>query len=200
MAGAVIENRHRFVDRLGPPVGPVGHERVVRVADRHDPREVGNRPSGQAVGVAPAVEVLVVVADDREQACSRAQRPDDALADDRMHAHRGKLPSVERSWLQQHRVGDADLADVVNDSAAVERVERTLRKPHLLSDASRGLGDAMSVPLRVRVLRFDRGREREDDLVGAVQIVVERLQPQRRADTRHELDTIDRLAHEVVGA
>src|SRR5439155_3654704 len=85
-------------------------------------------------------------------------------------------------------------------AAAIERVQRPLRQPDLLADVSRSLGDSMGVPLGIRVLRLDRGREREDHLVGAVQVVVKRLQPQRRADTRHELDAVDRLAHEVVGA
>ena len=142
----------------------------------------------------------MVVADDGQQVGARAQRTHDALADGRVRAHDANLVTGQRARFQQDRVGDADLADVMDDPAAVEGVERALWQPQLHADMARSLGHAMRVLLGVLVLRLDSRGQREDHLLGAVERVVHGLQPQSRAHARNQLDPVDRLAHEVVGA
>ena len=64
-----------------------------------------------------------MVADDRQKACSRPQRGHDVLAHHRVLLHDGQLAGIERARLEEDRVGDADLADVVDQAAAIKRVE-----------------------------------------------------------------------------
>ena len=74
------------------------------------------------------------------------------------------------------RVGDADLPYVVDDAAAVKRVQRVLGQAESLAEEASRLTDALCVPFRERVLRLDRRRQREDHVLGAVQGVVELLE------------------------
>jgi hypothetical protein len=54
------------VGRPGRPVGAVRGERVPHVDHGDDPGGLGDLLPGEAVGIAAAVEALVVLADDRQ--------------------------------------------------------------------------------------------------------------------------------------
>ena len=92
--------------------------------------------------------------------------------------HRHELFGVQRSGLEQDRVRHADLADVVDEPASIQRVEIGGRESHPRTDPSCRFGDPLRVRLGVRVFRLDRGRKRKDHVLGAVQRVVGALQPQ----------------------
>ena len=81
-----------------------------------------------------------------------------------MLAHVHPLVVVERAGLEQHRVLDADLADVVQERAELERLEAVDRIAGFLREHERVRGDAAAVALGVRVLRFDRLGEAEQRL------------------------------------
>ena len=82
-------------------------------------------------------------------------------------AHAATTPSsVERRRLQQDRVGDRELADVVEERRVAEHLELRLREAELAADRERELLHAPRVPGRVRVARVDGRRER---LHGAVE-------------------------------
>src|SRR5205823_583499 len=68
------------------------------------------------------------------------------------------------------------------------------------ADPPRPLRHAQRMRLGVRILGLDRGGQRVDDLLRAVERVVNTLQPQRRADASDELGPVYRLRHVVVGA
>ena len=74
------------------------------------------------------------------------------------------LGVVERAGLEQHGVLDADLADVVEERAELERLEAVGRIAGFLREHERVRGDAAAVALGVRVLRFDRLGEPEQRL------------------------------------
>ena len=73
------------------------------------------------IGVAAAVPALVLVAHDPGDAAQPGDRAQDALADDGVLLHQHPLVVVERPVLVQDRVGDADLADVVEEGGASRR-------------------------------------------------------------------------------
>ena len=77
----------------------------------------------QSVGIAGAVEPLVVMANDRQLGRQLLDRPDDLLALDRVRVHDHALFLGQRARLEQDRVGDADLADVVQQAAPLERLQ-----------------------------------------------------------------------------
>src|SRR5207237_1194295 len=72
-AGAGGQNRQRVIDRLALAVRPVVDQRVECVAHGDNPGETRNSGAREPVGVACAVEMLVMVTDDRQEAGARAQ-------------------------------------------------------------------------------------------------------------------------------
>ena len=90
-----------------------------------------------------------------------------------MLAHVNPLGVVERAGLEQHGVLDADLADVVEKCAELERLEAIDRIAGFLGEHERVRGDAAAVALRVRILGFDRLGEAEQRLaVGGLELLV----------------------------
>ena len=72
--GVVTHDPERGVSGHRLAIRPVGRESVVDVDHRDDTREHRNRVAGQAVGVAAAVEPLVMVTDDRPHRVEGAHR------------------------------------------------------------------------------------------------------------------------------
>src|SRR3954447_4126884 len=149
------------------PVRPGGRLRVVRVADEDYPRREWDLVAGDAVGVAAAVPALVAVSDDRPHALEPVDRGDDPLAELRMRLHDRPLRRREAPRLREHVARDADLADVVQQGAELEALERAIVEAELLTHAQREILDPAGVSGRVLVVRLesvgeslDRGDER----------------------------------------
>ena len=98
------------------------------------------------------------------------------------------------------RVGHGDLADVVKKAAALERREVRGVESQRPAHARRIRRQPLAVPLRQRVARLDRRAHAEDDRLGRLEIVGVALQPDQRLDAGVELQRIERLAQEIVGA
>ena len=141
----------------------------------------------------------MVVADDREEAAAGPKGSDDPLADDRMLPHLRQLPPIEPGRFAQHLVGDADLADVMDQAAAEERVKPVDGKLHAVSQASSRRRDSMRVLLRVGVFGLDGSRQREDHLVRIVKAVVEGLELESRPHPGGQFGSFDRFREEIVG-
>src|SRR4029077_2243522 len=117
-----------------------------------------------------------------------------------MALHERGLVGIERTRLEEDRVRDADLADVVDDAASVEGVQGYLPHPPAGTEGPGRLTYPLGVLLGERVLRLHRRRERKDHLLGAVERVVEGFQAKRRSNPGDKLAPLDRLGHEVVRA
>src|SRR6266542_6464448 len=102
----------RLRHRCRSPVRTVVGHRVERIDEPHDSGAERDLLAAQAVGIAPTVPTLVMVADDRGEALRRAEWPADPLADFRMLAHELPLGIIERARLRENRFGHPDLADV----------------------------------------------------------------------------------------
>jgi hypothetical protein len=77
-----------------------------------------------------------------------------------MAAHHDPLGRRERALLEEHRVGDADLADVMEQSRLVDDQQLRAGEAQLPRDHARRGGDAARVAGGVRVPRVDRRRQR----------------------------------------
>ena len=97
-------------------------ERVVGVGQAEDACAEGHLLASQTVGVAAAVEPLVVVADQRQYRLHGAQRPADALTEQRMLHDRPNSWSSRRPCLVEQGLGHPDLADVVELAGDAEDV------------------------------------------------------------------------------
>src|SRR5919201_637667 len=87
---------------------------------------------------------------------------EDLLAEQRVALELASLVLVERRLLQEHGVGDAELADVVEEEAVLElRVAEEVRRD-ALGEPKREGGDALGVLARRVVPQLERGREGAD--------------------------------------
>src|SRR5215467_1727182 len=114
----------------------VGHG-VERVGHREDAGAQRNALAAQTFGIAVAVPPLVVVVDDGH----RAREEGDVLQEPpphfRMRAHHLPLLRAEGARLEEDRVGDPDLADVVEDHSVLHVTQ--VRLAHAV-----GAGEARS--------------------------------------------------------
>ena len=107
--------------------------------------------AGQAVGVALAVEALVVVAHAGHELFVE-QRPHDLGADAGVLADELPLLGGQRSGLEQDTVGDADLADVVQEGDVLDLVQALVGPAQLAAEQGHVGGHPAGVTERVVVL------------------------------------------------
>ena len=102
-------------------IGTRGGEGVIDVGDLQNARQQRNPFAAEAVGIAGAIPPLVMAADDGQHRRQGLHGPANFLAADGVHAHDLPLVGTEHAVLEEDGVGDADLADVVQIAAAIER-------------------------------------------------------------------------------
>ena len=132
----------RVLGRAGAAVDAGREHRVERVGDVDDPRAERDVLPAQPVRVAGAVEALVVVLDRRHGVAEEAEPVDDPRALLRVVLHERPLQPGERRRLEEDRVRDRELADVVEERRVTEQVELGLREADLPADRERELLDA----------------------------------------------------------
>ena len=138
-------------------------DRVDGVRDGEDAGADRDLVAGEPVGIAAAVPALVMRPDDLD-ACvlEEVDAADHLRAEHGVRLHQPPLGLAQRARLQQDLVRHADLADVVQKEAVLQRgIGGELRVEH-----GRKLDGVALNPLRVlaraRVLRAERRRERRD--------------------------------------
>ena len=114
------------------------------------------------IGIPAAVRPLVVELDDRDVRREEGHRPQHARAEHRVLLDDVELGRGQRARLPQHVVGDADLADVVQQRAEAHDLDVGGRQVELPADGHRQHADAVRVPGGVRIARVERRRERAD--------------------------------------
>ena len=159
LAGPVAQLLERDLERPRRAVDARREHRVERVRDVDDPRAERDRVPRQAARVAAAVEALVVVPDRGHRLVEEPEPLDDprALLGVALHDH--PLVVGQRRRLEQDRVRDRELADVVEERRVAELVEVGLRELELAADRERELLDAARVAGRVGVAGVDGRRE-----------------------------------------
>src|SRR5687767_6519312 len=167
-AGALAQLAKGVAVRHGLAVRAVARHRVVRVAGEDDPAAHRNGVAGQAVGVAAAVPALVLVAHDPRYAPESRDRPEDALADDRMLLHQDPLVVVEWTVLVQDRVRDADLADVVQQGRGLHAGDLVRVQGERAGDPDGQLHDCLGVVAGVAVALEKGGRQADDGVAARV--------------------------------
>ena len=117
-----------------------------------------------------------------------------------MPLHQRAFGSRQLPFLEQHAIGDADLADVVQERAAVQRIEIAAIEVQLRAERRRVGRQPLAVPFRVGIARLDDASEREEQRFGRLEVVGQALDANQRAHARVQLLGVDRLVEEIVGA
>ncbi len=139
-------------------VGTLAGHRVIAVDDAHRAGDERDLLAGEAVGVAATVEALVVVAHAGDELLVE-ERAHDLGADAGVLAHELPLLARQRAGLEQHAVGDADLADVVQEGDVLHLFEALLGPAELAPEHGHVGGHAAGVAEGVVVLGAERRAE-----------------------------------------
>ena len=107
---------------------------------------------------------------------------------------------IETAVLEQDGIWHRDLADVVEEPAALERGQILGVETERFAEPRRVVGEALAVAVRAGIARFDRRTETEDDRFGRLELVGEAFQPHERLNARVQLRGIERLDQKVVAA
>ena len=125
LAGGLLELVERLLDRHAAPVQARRGHRLERVRDAEHAAGERDVLALELVRVAAAVPALVQVEHPLGD-LGHAGALDDVAAQRGVALHLEELVVGEPRGLQQHRVGDADLADVVEDAGRPELVDLLL--------------------------------------------------------------------------
>src|SRR6266545_1953114 len=112
-----------LVDRARRAIDPRGQHRVEGVRDVDDPGAERDLLTGDPVGIARSVEALMVMADRRHSVLEEAEAVDDPRALLGMALHERPFLPREAGRLQEDRIWDRELADVVEQRRMPEQVE-----------------------------------------------------------------------------
>ena len=156
----------RLLDAEGLAVDAVAGEGVEYVRHRDDSALDRDRLALQAPRIAAAVPLLLVAERDgrghvQDRGGGAPHEPVALLGvglDDRALLRR------QRAGLQEDRVGDRDLADVMERSGVFEPLAELCVHPDVLSEQDREAADALDVRAGVLVPELDRHREALDRL------------------------------------
>ena len=119
-SGATAQLGPRLRHRQSVPVGMGRAHRVIGVADGDDSRPDGDLLPARSIRIALSVQTLLHGAHQRGDRRQRRRRPHDPLADQRVLADEQALVGIERSGLEQDRVRQRDLADVMQLGPALD--------------------------------------------------------------------------------
>jgi hypothetical protein len=127
-----------------------------------DPRLDGDGATGQAVGIARAVELLVRRAHDHaDVGQDTADGVEHPLPLDRVAAHDLPLRVVQRARLVDDLLRDGDLPDVVQQRGELEVAELGAGQPQPLAYRHRELDDVAAVAAGVLVVELDDVAEQQ---------------------------------------
>ena len=145
-------------------VRAIRREHVIGVGDRDNPSLDGYGFTDQAVWIAAAIHALVVIEHSEELTLEVPSPPQDAHANFRVSFHHLPFRSVQRTVLVQDRIGDAELADVVEEAGAGKSSLLGCFHAQFPADLDAELGDPAIVSLGLTVLDLDCRHQGGDNL------------------------------------
>src|SRR5204862_4422169 len=126
------------------------------------------------------------------------QRQADSFALDRMCPHHRELFGIQRPGLEEDRVGDRDLSQVVEYPALIQELAVLRREAVCPADRLRVTADALGMMDRVPVTGLDRAREREEHPFGGFEALVQRALPQKHLRPDEKLLRVERFAEVIL--
>lgn len=154
-AGPLLQDLLGTFWRHARSIGAGTGHRIVAVRHGNDPREHRDRLSLQPVRIALAVEPFVVVKNRRQQMVDLPQAGQNFVTHGHVLLDELHLVGCEWSVLAKHRVGNPDLADVVQQSGQVNVVQFVVRKSQFTAQLDGNAGHTLAVTERVLILGVD---------------------------------------------
>ena len=163
--------------RPGRAVGAVRRQRIVDVHDAEDAGAERDLFAFEAARVAAAVPFLVVAVGDVERPLQVGDRLEHLPGVGGMHVHERPLVVGQRVGLEQDAVGDAHLADIMQQRPAPDLDQLPGPDAHPFRQPDGHPGHALGVALRLLVAQVERrGPAFEGRVIGFGQVLVRALQ------------------------
>ena len=156
--GQCLGLRHRFF------VGSFRGQCVENVDDCEYPGGKGNRVAEQAIGIACAVKMLVMMTNGQRRTLQPRVARNDFYAQERMSLHDIELVGSQLAGFQQDVVRDADLANIVQECANDQIRNLRFRHAHRLGKSDRIKRYPVVVGIRVRIPLGDGVSQRTYEL------------------------------------
>ena len=161
-AGAGLQNGEGFRPRQRGTVCPRRGEGVEAIRDGDEASQQRDLPAGQAVGIAAAVQALMMTADGRQHFAVANHGGQDALAHPRMAPDNAIFLRRQPGRLVQDGVGYADLADVVQHGGQAEMLALAAVQTEGGGEMQGEATHAPGVAGRVRIAFLDRAHQAGD--------------------------------------
>ncbi len=120
-------------------------ERAVDVGDGEDAGVERKLGGDEAVGVSAAVEFFMVLSGDASDVLEAVDAAEDLFGETGMTFDDGELLGGEFAGLVEDGVGDAELAEIVEQSGAVDALDARGSEAEFACDGDGGVGDADGV-------------------------------------------------------
>ena len=182
------------------PIGPVRRQGVVRVDHREESDLPGDVGTLESIRITSPVEALVMMADQLEDGPECRERSADLFADDRMVDHSQELVLSQRSRLVQKRFRHGDFSDVMEQSGGADALRFILIESEVGGETVPQIGYTLRVAARVLVLCLECQGKGADDVLCLLEIGPVIGQSEQRADAGRELEAVNGVGEEVVGA
>ena len=161
-----------FFMRKPRPVAAVRDHRVVSVDDADDARDQRNVGSLQARGIAFSIHRLVMMQCVETRFFKTGKESQNRPAVFGMPVDERALIRGERAVLFQDRIGNADLADVVQERRDFDLVRPVFRNIHLARDTQRPLGEPGAVNSGADVLQIEELVKRANQRVAESEMLL----------------------------
>src|SRR5262245_57212431 len=139
-----------------------------------------------------------MMADDLPDEPERSKLAAQSIADDRVLLDHLEFVGRQRRRLEQDRIGDADLADVVQIRAALERGQLFPRQADRGAERPGELREPLAAAVGGGIARVNRQRKTFENRFGRFELVGVALQADERRDSRVQLLVIEWLGEEIV--
>ena len=140
----------QFVDRLKGrhpvAVGVLGGQGVIDLGDRDDPRDRRDLLAPQAIGIAAAVDALVMGAHDLRDRTVDTEVFEQLRAQRRMQIDRLPVILRQRAVALHHAIGQRKAPDVMQQPRGMRKLRVALAHPALQRDVTRERRDRRAMP------------------------------------------------------
>src|SRR5882724_758516 len=133
-----------------------------------------------------------MVADDWKDQTKRLQRFADSLSDNWVLPHQLPFLGGQTAWLQDDRIRNRNLPDVVDHARAPECGEHILWKAEVLSQRGGILRQTLTMAVRVGIFAFDTPCKREQDRLCPLELIRSLFQFQEGTHAGQEFGAVDR--------
>ena len=164
-AGVVAKLANRFIAGFYPVLGAGVDKPVVVIGDGDNPGAKGDINTFETFGVALAIPAFVVITDIGEDVLSDRDVFQHIAAGVAVIFVGTHFPGGEIGDFRQHRVGDGEMADIMQQSSATDSFNLIAWQAHFSGYAYGIVSNLLTMQEKFGVFQFDERNQEADDAI-----------------------------------